>query len=114
MARAYGNPGGRVARGISRRASRPRKSATAVTGVLVAGVLVLMMLAAPGRSSASSGGKCAEAHAYTKCMRSHGVRNFPNPRFWANGSITYDITQSVGTNPHFTSASRACQHLLIP
>lgn len=60
-----------------------------------------------------------QALAYSKCMRSHGVRNFPDPNasggIQINGSASNGGNASNGLNPgspQFTSANNACQHLL--
>jgi hypothetical protein len=58
-------------------------------------------------------GKYAAALAYSRCMRSHGVPHFPDPR-QVGGAIQIPGSQS-GMNPQapaFTSAQRACRPLL--
>lgn len=56
----------------------------------------------------------SEALAFSKCMRAHGVSNFPDPNTTGRG-----IQLSVGPNsgvdpqaPAFKSAQTACKHLL--
>jgi hypothetical protein len=65
--------------------------------------------AAQGGSSAAN---YADAVSYAKCMRAHGVGNFPDPA--SNGG--FDIGGSGPANPanspEYSSASKACQHLL--
>jgi hypothetical protein len=47
--------------------------------------------------------------AFAQCMRSHGVTDFPDPNPGGGfGGATY----SVRNNPHFTTATSACRHLL--
>ena len=65
----------------------------------------------------SSPGPGAQALAYSKCMRSHGVPDFPDPKISSNGGGT-SVSQGVGTrgdlnpsNPAFKAASRACRSL---
>jgi hypothetical protein len=61
----------------------------------------------PSSSTASSGGAAARGLGYTKCMRSRGVQDFPDP----NGSGNFDISATVGGNPAFTTATHACRAL---
>jgi hypothetical protein len=56
----------------------------------------------------------AGALAFSKCMRSHGVTNFPDPNFSAGGGIGIRIRPgSKGgldpNNPTFQKAQQACQ-----
>jgi hypothetical protein len=59
----------------------------------------------PSSSTASAGGAAATGLAYTKCMRSHGVQDFPDP----NGSGNFEVNATVGGNPAFTTATHACR-----
>jgi hypothetical protein len=67
--------------------------------------------ATPG--AATSGGSTkASALAYSKCMRSHGVANFPDPD--GNGHITIRGTTDNGLGPdapQMQSAMQACRSL---
>jgi hypothetical protein len=67
-----------------------------------------------GKSSPDPG---AQALAYSKCMRSHGVPDFPDPKISSNGNGG-SVSMGVGTrgdlnpsNPAFKAASRACRSL---
>jgi hypothetical protein len=70
---------------------------------------------ASSSSSSNNGGRPsaeqvkAAALAYSKCMRSHGVPQFPDPN--ADGGISIDgnIQQN---SPQFKAADDACRHLL--
>lgn len=71
--------------------------------------------ASPAASSAPNPG--AQALAYSKCMRSHGVPDFPDPKISSNGNGT-GVSMGVGTrgdlnpkSPAFQTASRACRSL---
>jgi hypothetical protein len=60
----------------------------------------------------------AKTLAYSKCMRSHGVRDFPDPTIHAH-SIGLSIHGGPGSNlnpgsPTFKAASRACKSLAPP
>ncbi len=62
----------------------------------------------------SANGKYAAWLAYSRCMRSHAVPNFPNPRQVAGGGIQVSGS-APGINPQsplFVSAQQACRHLL--
>jgi len=50
-----------------------------------------------------------KALAFSRCMRRHGVPNFPDPT--SSGAIPKVSQQELGT-PRFRAAERACQHLL--
>jgi hypothetical protein len=54
-----------------------------------------------------------QALSYARCMRSHGVPTFPDPKFQANGGTVLPIGKDVNPNsPQVKAASRACQKLL--
>jgi hypothetical protein len=48
---------------------------------------------------------------FVRCMRSHGVANFPSPVINGN-QVSLQITPSVSGSPDFKSVQAACQHLL--
>ena len=63
---------------------------------------------APG--SASSGGVMAQFVAYSRCMRSHGVSNYPDPT--TSGGIGINLPHSFNTNsPAYLAARQACNAL---
>jgi len=97
---------------------------------LAAAVLVLApLLAACGSSSPGSGDSAASAQAkglaFARCMRSHGVPNFPDPTTGSGGGLEIRATQRAGSGPSlkvngvsvnapaFQSAQQAC-HPLLP
>ncbi|HEY3944587.1 MAG TPA: hypothetical protein VGL78_05130 [Solirubrobacteraceae bacterium] len=51
-----------------------------------------------------------ELLAYSNCMRSHGVPNFPDPT--SNQGIDKGKIIPLVGSPHFQAASNACQHLM--
>src|SRR5579862_3451869 len=64
-----------------------------------------------GAASTGATSKASGAFAFSRCMRSHGVPNFPDPS--AGGGI--QITAGSGIDPgssQFQSAQRSCQDLL--
>lgn len=57
----------------------------------------------------------SQALAYTACMHSHGVPNFPEPRVSEHGSevsVRMAVPVGVGSNPKFKPAQQACRKLL--
>ena len=72
-------------------------------------------------TAASSGGPSeqpgAQAVAFSACMRSHGVPNFPDPKISTSGNgVSVRIGIPAGVNPNgatFKSAQQAC-HKLLP
>ena len=66
------------------------------------------------RSGLSAQSPFAEAEAYSHCMRSHGVSNFPDPVLTPGGGYGYRTT---GIDPHsaaFQGALQACKALPSP
>ena len=50
--------------------------------------------------------------AFSHCMRSNGVPNFPDPQRIGGRGLKLTIQQLAGSNPRFQAAQRACSHLL--
>jgi hypothetical protein len=48
---------------------------------------------------------------YVTCIRQHGYPQMPNPNFSGKGPV---FPASIRTNSKFQSASRSCQHILVP
>lgn len=48
---------------------------------------------------------------YVACIRQHGYPQMPNANFSGKGPV---FPASIRTNKKFQSASRSCQHLLVP
>ncbi len=53
-----------------------------------------------------------ELVAYSHCMRSSGVPNFPDPERVAGRAMKLTIQRLVTSNHRFGAAARACEHLL--
>ncbi len=58
----------------------------------------------------------AQALGYARCMRSHGLSDFPDPVAGPDGGITFQINGGpVGdldhNNPRFKAANRSCRSL---
>jgi hypothetical protein len=95
------------------------------TAAAVIAMAALALLAAAcsggGPSSAGSGGaphaagssSSPSAVAYSACMRSHGVRNFPDPDPGSGGAIPKADPQRLGVSTsQLRAAQQVCQHLI--
>jgi hypothetical protein len=70
-----------------------------------------------GSGSAGSGSTKAQFLAYSRCMRGHGVSDFPDPTTPAGGGVAFSIDAGPGSdlspnNPTFKAANQACRSLL--
>jgi hypothetical protein len=69
-----------------------------------------------GAASATQNGATSSLQsqlvAYSGCMRSNGVANFPDPQALGGGGFKLHIQRVALSNPRFRAASRACNHLL--
>lgn len=92
-------------------------------------LLVLAPVLAACGSSSSPGNTAgspshAQVLAFAKCMRSHGVPNFPDPKAGQNGAVRVQASDRSGSGPSlkingvpvnapaFQSAQQACRSLL--
>lgn len=103
---------------------RPRRawSRTARTVAATIATAVLALLAAACSGSPSSAGSAGSPHAagsssspsavaFSACMRSHRVPNYPDPD--SNGHLTKGGAQQFGVSgSQFQAAQHACQELL--
>src|SRR6266511_5856185 len=104
-----------------RHGPRPRRTTTAKTALLGLALLGLVVIAAgcgggakpPVGAAAGSAGALTQLDSYAKCMRSHGIQDFPDPNpqgnFEINAGPGSDLNEN---NPLFQSAQRAYQTLL--
>ena len=72
---------------------------------------------APVPAGATTGGPGAQAFAYARCMRQHGVVDFPDPKVTTSpggGSVRIAMMApaSVGNSPAFKTADKACRGIL--
>jgi hypothetical protein len=107
-----------LARGPDRRRPLPARR----TAATMAALLGLAVLAAgcggshgPGIAGSSSGGLAAQFLAYARCMRSHGVSDFPDPAT-SGGGVGIVLQGGPGSdlnpnNPRFKAANQACRSL---
>ena len=86
-------------------------------GALAAGALLTVACGgSPAPASGTSG--VAQMEDYAKCMRSHGIKDFPDPvanpggqggSFEINGGPGSDLNHN---DPRFQAANQACQSLM--
>jgi hypothetical protein len=74
------------------------------------GVASVSSSAAAGKTSSPSSGK-ASALAYSQCMQSHGIKNFPEPN--SSGQLTVTKGESLPdtSSPQFQAAVTVCRSL---
>jgi hypothetical protein len=71
--------------------------------------------AAPAGGSSSSGSSpLAQAVAYSQCIRSHGVPNFPDPVMTPSGGYGYRTKGIAPNSSAFQGALQACKDLPSP
>jgi hypothetical protein len=101
------------------RRARPRRS-----GVLVLTAGLVLLTAACAGSPSSSGGPSSTAAgsslsarlsrdylAYSRCMRAHGVPDYPDPN--ANGQMPAGTNkEQLISNPRLPAAASACRHVI--
>jgi hypothetical protein len=75
---------------------------------------VASISSSPSASATSSGGSArASMLAYARCMRAHGISDFPDPD--ANGDLSLDSKPGSDldpNNPAYKAANSACKSLL--
>jgi hypothetical protein len=105
------------ARGLSRRWSLPVRRTAATIAALV-GVAVLAAGCGGSNSHTpasmgSSGALFGEFLAYARCVRSHGVPDFPDPT--TSGGVGITLPHSFNaSSPAYLAANQACQALSPP
>jgi hypothetical protein len=98
---------------------RRRRHGLPAAGALVAAILVLLTAActrspsSPGSaasSSAEGSTNSPSALAFSACMRSHGVPNYPDPD--SSGQLPKTDPQMLGvSSSQYDGAQQACRHL---
>ena len=109
-----------VPRGPGRRRSRPIKWTAALPALFA--LAVLAAGCGGSKSPGVAGGEgsssvLAKFEAYTTCMRSHGIPDFPDPTTSPGGGVSFQINGGPGSdldhnNPRFIAADKACRRLL--
>lgn len=68
----------------------------------------------PAATQGASQGPAAQAYAFSRCMRDHGVPNFPDPKVSVTPTqtrIAQVAPQSLVASPAFKGAQKACAPL---
>ncbi len=102
---------------VTRRARRAWPPTARTAAAIVASAVALLAAACSGSPSSAGGSPGAggsanspSAVAYSACMRSHGVPNFPDPD--SSGQLPKGDAQQFGvSSSQLQAARRACQHL---
>src|SRR5215467_2418421 len=86
-------------------------------GVLAVTAGIVMLMAACGgspssTSSTGASGQFQQDLAFTRCMRSHGLPDFPGPNANGHGFGSQQQQDQQRSDPHFGTAYSACQHML--
>ena len=90
------------------RPASPRRARALIAISAAAGLA--LPVAASGSSQSTNTQK---ALAFSRCMRAHGVRKFPDP--YSSGIIPKVSLQQLGvSSSQFQAAEQACQNLLPP
>jgi hypothetical protein len=106
---------------VMRRPRRAWPPAARTTAAIIAAAALALLAAAcsgspsstgPGGSPNAGGSPNSQsAVAYSHCMRSHGVPNFPDPS--SSGGIPKETAQQLGvSSSQLQAAQNTCQHLL--
>jgi hypothetical protein len=99
---------------------RPQLRPTAIASAALLALVVLVAgcggAKAPGGAAVGSSGIAAKFEAFAKCMRSHGISDFPDPTTGPDGSVGITLNGGRGSdldpnNPRFKSAQQACRSL---
>jgi hypothetical protein len=104
----------------TRRRRRHRRVRTGVLAGALVGVALLAAACSSGSSNANSPSVGAtssssstnqqKALAYTSCMRSHGITNFPDPN--SQGSFVGRMGRLNASSPQYIKANQTCEKLL--
>ena len=102
-----------------RRSRADRPAARSATSIIAAAALALLAgacgaspsTAAAGGSSNLTGSTNSQQLAYSRCVRSHGVPNFPDPNSSGGFSKT-TLQQLAAGNSQYQTATETCAHLL--
>lgn len=79
---------------------------------VIAAAALSLLIVGCGSGSSTTAATTAQNGlvAYSQCMHSHGVPNFPDPT--RGGEIPKDKIVALAGSPQFQVAQRACQHVM--
>lgn len=96
----------------ARQRTGPRRAAAGLLAALLAGIALLAAACGGGSAGSAGSSPYARGLAYTQCMRSHGVANYPDPN--AQGLVLVKPNNGVDyTSPQFVQAAKACRRLAV-
>jgi hypothetical protein len=102
---------------VGRRTRRVWPPAARTAAALIATTSLALLVSGCGGASNAGGPTTSESTsspemlAFSRCMRSHSVPNFPDPN--SSGELPKNqLAQLAASNPQFPAAHRACEHLL--
>ena len=98
-------------------ARRARFRLDALIALLVASIVLVSACGSPASSGSSSAlpslqNLTTKALSYAKCMRSHGIQNFPDPTVVDNAhskGVGFRVPPADQNSPQFSSAAKACK-----
>jgi hypothetical protein len=97
---------------VRQRRIRPRRAAAGVLAALLAGTALLAAACGGGSAGSTGSSPYAKGLAYSQCMRSNGVANYPDPN--AQGVVPVTPNNGVDyTSPQFLQAAKACRKLAV-
>jgi hypothetical protein len=99
---------------VSGRGFSANRLAPTIAGLILPAVLVAGCGGSNGPAGAGSGSIKTRLVAYSRCMRSHGVSDFPEPSRVPGGGYAFQINAGPGSdlnrsNPTFKTAGHACR-----
>jgi hypothetical protein len=83
-----------------------------VNPLIVAMVGLALLAAGCGGSSNAGASVNSPLLAFSRCMRSHGLANYPDPSAGAHNAKSRSAQQLGVSTSRLQAAQRACQHLL--
>jgi hypothetical protein len=85
-----------------------------ITVIFSCGLLIAACGSSSNNPSKDPAKGYSQALAFSRCMRTHGVSDFPDPKTNGRG-IQLSVGPNSGVNPQdpaFQAAQKACQHLM--
>jgi len=96
----------------STRATRRRVAIIATGGVAILAAACAGSSGASNAGSTTSQSPTSQLLAFSRCMRSHGVPDFPDPQPGADNAKFPGAQQLGVSSSQYQAAENACQHLL--
>jgi hypothetical protein len=95
---------------VRQRRTGPRRAAAGLLTALLAGTALLAAACGGGSAGSAGSSPYAKALAYSQCMRSNGVANYPDPN--SKGQILMQPNNGIDYgSPQLAHAAKACAKL---